>query len=83
MPAIGIIAPVFVVVQALISSFVYSEVKPYGSLPAFTAGTSVFILGVALAFVLDGVLEIVGVELLTILIYFFGQRVVERRFSAA
>jgi hypothetical protein len=83
MPAIGILAPIFVVVQALISSFVYSEAKRYGSLSALVAGISVFVWGVALAFVLNGALEIVVGELLLILVYLLGQRVGQRRSSAA
>jgi len=83
MPAIGLGTPLFVVVQALISSFVYVEVKPFGRLSAVVAGISVFVLGVALALALNGVLEIVGVELLLVLGYRLGQRVLERRVSSA
>jgi len=81
MPAIGVVAPVFVVVQALISWFAYSEAKQHGSLSALLVGIAVFVLGVTLAFILDGILEVVGIELLLILLYRLGLRVTKHRSS--
>lgn len=72
MPAFGIGTPIFLVAQALISSFVYSEAKKYGSRSPLVAGVSVFILGVGLAFVFSTVVELVVVELLVICIYLLG-----------
>ena len=82
MPAIGVVAPIFVVVQALVSWFAYSEAKQHSSLSAPLVGISVFVSGVALAFILNGVVEVVGIEVLLILFYRLGLRVANRRSSA-
>lgn len=83
MPASGIGTLIFLVVQALISSFVYSEAKKYGSRSPLVAGISVFVLGVALAFVFSTIIELVAVELLIILIYLIGVHAAKRRSVSA
>jgi len=72
MPAFGIGTPIFLIAQALISLFVYSEAKEYGSRSPLVVGVSVFLLGVAFAFVFSTVIGFVGVELLVIFIYLLG-----------
>ena len=72
MPAFGIGTPIFLIVQVLISSFVYSEAKEYGSLSPAVVGVSVFLLGVGLAFVFSTVVGLIIVELLVISIYLLG-----------
>jgi hypothetical protein len=83
MPALGIGALIFLVVQALISSFVYSEAKKYGSRSAVVVGVSVFVLGVGLAFILSTIIELVAVELFLILIYLLVVNAAERRSASA
>lgn len=83
MVAFGIGAPIFLIVQALISSFVYSEAKKYGLRSPLVAGVSVFVLGVGLAFVFSTIIELVAVELLGILIYFIGMNAAKRRSASA
>jgi hypothetical protein len=82
MPAFGIGTPIFLIVQALISSFVYSEAKEYGSRSPLVVGVSVFLLGVGLAFVFSTVVGLVAVELLVILIYLLGVHVANGRSSS-
>ena len=72
MPAFGIGTPIFLIVQALISSFVYSEAKEYGSRSPLVVGISVFLLGVGFAFIFSTVVGLVAVELLVIFIYLIG-----------
>ena len=72
MPAFGIGTPIFLVAQALVSSFVYAEAKKYGSRGPLLVGISVFVVGVVLAFVFNTVIELLVVELLIILIYLLG-----------
>jgi sulfite exporter TauE/SafE len=79
MPAFGLGTPIFLVAQALVSSFVYRESKKYGSRSPLVVGIAVFVLGVALAFVFSTVLPIVAVELLVVLIYLIGTRAAKRR----
>ncbi|ADQ69217.1 sporulation control protein (plasmid) [Halogeometricum borinquense DSM 11551] len=83
MLAFGIGTPIFLVVQALISWFVYSEAKKYGSRSPVVVGASVFVLGVGLAFVFSTVIELVVVELLVILIYLLGVHAAKRRSASA
>lgn len=78
-PAIGIGALVFLLVQALLSWFVYAETKQYGSRSPLVAGISVFVLGVALAVVFGTVVELLVVELLVVLLYHVGVRRSGRR----
>jgi len=82
MPAFGIGTPVFLVVQALISWFVYSETNSYGARSPVVVGISVFVLGVAVAFLFNTVVELVGVELLLVLLYLAVQTVLRRRASS-
>lgn len=79
MPAFGIGTPIFLLVQALISRFVYSEEKKYDSHSPLVAGVSVFVLGVGLTFVFSTVIELVVIELLVILIYLLGMHAAKRR----
>lgn len=79
MAAFGIGFLTFIVVQALISSFVYSEAKEYGSRSPLVVGVSAFVLGVGLAFVFDTVIGLVVVELLVIFIYLLGVHTAKRR----
>ncbi|WP_324757892.1 hypothetical protein [Haloarcula montana] len=72
MPAFGLGFLVFLVVQAFISSFVYSEAKESGSRSPLVAGVSVFLLGVGLAFVFSTVVGVVVVEFVGIFIYRIG-----------
>lgn len=72
MPAFGIGTPIFLIVQALISSFVYSEAEEYGSRSPLVVGVSVFLLGVGFAFVFSTVVGVVAVELLVLFIYLLG-----------
>jgi hypothetical protein len=72
MPSFGIGTPIFLIVQALISSFVYSEAKENGSRSPLVVGVSVFLLGVGFAFVFSTVVGVVAVELLVIFIYLLG-----------
>lgn len=74
MPAIGVGTPVFLVVQALVSAFVYSEASAYRSSSAILLGFAAFGLGVALVVVLGTVLEIVAIELGAILLSLLGRR---------
>ena len=83
MPAFGIGTPIFLIVQAFISSFVYSEAKKYGSRSSLVAGVSVFVLGVVVAFVFRTVIELVAVELLAIIIYLLGVNAAKRRSASA
>jgi hypothetical protein len=83
MPAFGIGTPLFLIAQALISSFVYSEAKKYGSRSPLVVGVSVFVLGVGLAFILSTVIELVAVELLVIFIYLLGVNAAKRRSASA
>jgi hypothetical protein len=75
MPAIGIGTPVFLVIQALISTYVYSEAKEYGSRSPSVVGISVFILGAAFAIAFNTAIGLVMAELIIILIYLIGVRV--------
>jgi len=79
MPAFGIGTPIFLIVQALISSFVYSEAKEYGSRSPLVVGVSVFLLGMGFAFVFSTVVGFVAVELLVLFIYFLGVHAGKRR----
>ncbi|MFC7077992.1 hypothetical protein [Haloarcula halophila] len=72
MPAFGLGFLVFLVVQALVSSFVYAEAKESGSRAPLVPGVSVFLLGVGLAFVFNTVLGVVVAELVAIVIYRIG-----------
>lgn len=83
MPGFGIGTPIFLIVQALISSFAYSKAKKYGSRSPLVAGVSVFVLGVGIAFIFSTVIELVAGELLVILIYLLGVNAAKRRFASA
>ena len=72
MPAFGSGTPIFLIAQALISSFVYSEATEYGSRSPLVVRVSVFLLGVGFAFIFSTVVGFVAVELLVIFIYLLG-----------
>ena len=71
MPAISL---AFVIIQALISVFVYAGAKQYRSGSPLIAGLTMFVLGIALIFVLNTVVQLVVVETLIALAYFAGLR---------
>ncbi|RDI69980.1 sporulation control protein [Halopelagius longus] len=79
MPAFGIGSLVFLVGQALVSSFVYSQAEKYGSRSPLVVGVSAFVLGVAAAFVFRTIVELAVIELLIVLLYLVGLRVSKRR----
>lgn len=83
MPAFGIGTPIFLIAQGLISLFVYSEAKKYSFRFPLIVGISVFVLGVAAAFVFRTVIELVGIELILILLYHIAQVVLRRRASSS
>ncbi|WP_257298510.1 hypothetical protein [Haloarchaeobius sp. FL176] len=82
MPAFGLGALVLPVVQLLVSTFVYSEAKTYGSRSPVLAGAAVFVLGIGLVLVLGAVVEPLAVELLVVLAYSIGLRTGSRRSSS-
>lgn len=82
MPAFGLGALVLPVVQLLVSTFVYSEVKTYGSRSPVLAGAAVFVLGIGLVLVLGAVVEPLAVELLVVLAYSIGLGTGSRRSSS-
>lgn len=69
MPLFGIDTAMLLVVQAPISAFVYHEAKRYPILPPLLVGSSVLILGICLAFILNTFIGVVTVELFIIFIY--------------
>ena len=71
MPAISL---AFVIIQALISVFVYAGAEQYGSRSPLVAGLAMFVLGIALIFALNTVVQLVVVETLIALAYFVGLR---------
>jgi len=75
MPAIGIGTPIFLVAQALISSYVYSEAKEYGSRSPAVVGVSVFTVGAAFAVAFNTAVGLIMAELIIIFIYKVGVRV--------
>ena len=83
MPALGLGTPVFLVVQALIATFVYYEADKYGSRAPLVVGLSVFVGGVALAIVFSTVVEVVAAELLALLVYLVGVRAAKRQSASA
>ena len=71
MPAISL---VFIIAQALISVLVSAGAKRYGSHSPLVAGLTMFVLGIALIFVLNTFFQLVVVEALIALVYFAGLR---------
>ena len=83
MPAFGLGAPIFLVVQGLVSSFVYSEAKKYGARSPVVVGIDVFVLGAVAAFVFSTIIGVVAVEVLGILLSLLGVTAAKRRSTSA
>ena len=64
----------FIILQVMISVFVYAGAKQYGSHFPLGAGLTMFVLGIALIFVLNTIVQLLVVETLIPLVYFAGLR---------
>ncbi|AFO57745.2 hypothetical protein NJ7G_2514 [Natrinema sp. J7-2] len=83
MVALGIGAPVFLVIQGLISVFVYLELQNYSFSSRLVTGITIFVLGVVAAVVLGSIMEVISAEILAIFVYLFVQMAFRRRSSSA
>ncbi|WP_222918656.1 sporulation control protein [Natrinema sp. SYSU A 869] len=73
MAAIGIGAPIYAGIQALLSGYVYREAKHHDRRsPLILAGTT-FVFGIAAAIVMSGILLVLVVQAIALVLYLAAQ----------
>jgi len=81
MPALGIGLPIFLLVQAAIAWFSYSEIAHSNKTVAALIGLCVFVVPVTLAFWSGEVVDLVFTELVLLCVYLLIRELSNRRLS--